>query len=468
MMLKMFPGMASMIADFIWFILLCCTSFYRGKLLWKSFVKGKFIEHFITFITIWEWMVIFAGWVCVYGFYQQTKLVKDMNGKLETLRELTWRGSGFEYLERTEALYATAKTVSFQLGYIRFLMAQYLLFLMFRFLVSFAVQPRLATVTNTLKAVMPDLMHFLIVFFPTFLAYVISGNLIFGRRMENFATIQASFATCFRIIMECEYDWDTLAAEYYWTTALWIWSFIVLIVLILLNMVLAIILDIYNDVRKASLSGEMVWTTCWNYWLRFKQMHFWVPDIVLEEHLTLDILTPLVSRADFKLQFPDIPDKQLDLMYEVCAVDMGWEANKYLDKATSLKMSGSVKLTTDSVNNIVTSLAGEDDPLKSFTQVKTATRQQAKKRMAGDGLFLNAHAALKANQNPHVLEPAGLPTYLPGVDDESQEWLKNLSKLMKRQKKWVLYLHWQMQNLQWMIQQSHMCKLGGNAAKNAL
>merc|ERR1719456_406518 len=114
-------------------------------------------------------------------------------------------------------------------------MAQYLLFLMFRFLVSFAVQPRLATVTNTLKAVLPDLLHFLIVFFPTFLAYVISGNLIFGRRMENFATIQASFATSFRIIMECEYDWETLAAEYYWTTAMWIWSFIVLIVLILLN-----------------------------------------------------------------------------------------------------------------------------------------------------------------------------------------------------------------------------------------
>jgi len=72
--------------------------------------------------------------------------------------------------------------------------------------------------------------------FPSFLAYAISGNLIFGRRMEVFATVQAAFATCFRIVMECEYDWDTLSADYFWTTALWIWTFIVLNVLILLNM----------------------------------------------------------------------------------------------------------------------------------------------------------------------------------------------------------------------------------------
>jgi hypothetical protein len=461
-MLKMFPGLFSMGCDFIWFILLCVTSIVWLKRTWRAFTKGQFIESTVNIKEIWEFMVIMAGWGCVYGFYQQTKLIKDTNTGLEDLRKLRWRSNEYDYLQASLIMQDTAASVTKQLVQIRYLMAQYLLFLMFRFLVSFAVQPRLATVTQTLKKVVPDIVHFLIVFVPTFLAYVISGSLIFGRRMENFATIQASFATCFRIIMECEYDWDTLAAEYFWTSALWIWSFIVLIVLILLNMVLAIILDQYNDVRQASLSGEPVWITIYNYYVRAKLMHFWVPDMVLEDHLTNDMTMPMVSREDIRADFPDIPDQQLDLMYDVCASDMGWESNKYLDKTTSLKMSGSVKLTTDEVNGRVTQLTSDDDPLRSFVKVKPASKAQIKKRKnMNDGLFLSAPCSLKGNRNPSVINPQTINHAVDGIDNSSPEWMKELSKRMTQQKKWMLYLSWQVENLQWQLQMSHLHKIGG-------
>jgi hypothetical protein len=280
--------------------------------------------------------------------------------------------------------------------------------------------------------------------------------------MQQFATIQASFATCFRIILECEYDWDELAAEYFWTSALWIWSFIVLIVLILLNMVLAIILDQYNDVRQASLSGEPVWITIYNYYVRAKLMHFWVPDMVLEDHLTNDMTMPMVTRDDIRIDFPDIPDQQLDLMYDVCASDMGWESNKYLDKTTSLKMSGSVKLTTDEVNGRVTQLTSESDPLKAFVKVKPASKAQIKKKKhMNDGLFLSAPCTLKGNRNPRVCDPQTVDTKLTGVDDAASEWQKELSTKMTQQRKWMLYLSWQVENLQWQLQQSHLKKMSG-------
>jgi hypothetical protein len=460
MMLKMFPGMLSMACDFIWFCLLVVTSFIYAVRLWRAFVKGTFLATACNLPCVWEFLVLAAGWCCVYGFYQQSKLIKDLNAKLEELRSLKWRSSNWDFFLKSKDLYSTGESVSYQIGYIQYLMAQYLLFLMFRFLVSFAVQPRLATVTTTLRSVLPDILHFLVVFMPTFLAYVISGNLVFGRRMHEFASIQSSFASCFRIIMECEFDWDTLAAEYYWTTALWIWTFIVIIVLILLNMVLAIILDTYNDVRQAALSGETVWTTCYNYWTRLQYSHFWVPDRVLEEHLG-KVTKPMITQADLHESFPDVPKQQLGLLYEACAVDMGWEARKFLDKSTSLKMSGSVKMTTDNVNQMVTNLTSEDDPLKVFTTVKKATREQAKKRAAADGLFLGAPASLKGNRNPHIINPKTLQSELAGVDPSSPEWLKELQATMTKQKRWMLYVNWQIENLQWQMQQTHLKNLFG-------
>jgi hypothetical protein len=456
MILKTFFGMIHMMVDAIWFAILLIASIVYGKRVWRSFIKGKFLEYFLTINVLWEGMVLLIGWGCVYCIYAQHNLMADLFLKVESLRDLLWRGTTWEYFVRSESMYDVAASASWQLGYIRFFVAQYLLFLMFRFLVSFAVQPRLATVVQTLRAVLPDLFHFMIVAFPTFLAYVVSGNLIFGRRMTEFATIDASAAMCFRYVMECEYDWDDLAREYYWTSALWIWSYIFLMNLILLNMVLAIILDCYSDVRRASLSGEMAWTTVYNYWCRLRQMQFWVPDIILEETLDEDLDQEMVSRDDFKMYFPDIPQKQLDLMYGNCANDMGWEATQLLDKNTSLKMSGSVKMTTDEVNQIIASITAEDDPLRSFTCVKPPSKSQARKAQKSEGLFLASPAQLKGGRKPHIYDPQYVHALLPGVDDTSADWLRNLSTLMARQKKWILYVNWQLQQLHWQLQHSHL------------
>merc|ERR1712147_579058 len=87
-----------------------------------GFSKGKFLEYFLTINVLWEGMVLFVGWGCVYGIYAQQKLMSDLFAKVESLRELLWRGTTWEYFTRSEALFEVASTTSFQLGYIRFLM----------------------------------------------------------------------------------------------------------------------------------------------------------------------------------------------------------------------------------------------------------------------------------------------------------------------------------------------------------
>ena len=62
---------------------------------------------------------------------------------------------------------------------------------MVRFFTSFSAQPRLAVVTPTLEVSAFDIVHFLVVLAPTWFAYALAGCFIFGRRMEEFATIDA-------------------------------------------------------------------------------------------------------------------------------------------------------------------------------------------------------------------------------------------------------------------------------------
>ena len=163
----------------------------------------------------------------------------------------------------------------------RFLIAEYHLLLMFRFFTAFHAQPRLGVIPSTLESSLLDIVHFLIVLMPTFVTYAISGMFVFGRRMQEVSTISAAVGNCFKMAMEGEYDWSKLSEEFHWTCALWVSSFRLLFVLLLLNMVLAIVMDVYTEMRRTSVSSESVWATIchlitqvrkWRNWTSTKEL----------------------------------------------------------------------------------------------------------------------------------------------------------------------------------------------------
>merc|ERR1719203_509966 len=98
----------------------------------------------------------------------------------------------------------------------------YNIILIFRFFVAFRVQPRLAVVTNTLIAVVSNLVDWAFMAVPCFVSYMVAGNLLFGRRMEGFSSLGMSLGTMFRMLFENEYDWDVLSEEHFATSALWV------------------------------------------------------------------------------------------------------------------------------------------------------------------------------------------------------------------------------------------------------
>merc|ERR1719399_2820725 len=110
----------------------------------------------------------------------------------------------------------------------------------------------------TLYRASNDLIHFMITVFTIFLCYAISGMFLFGRRLFEFSTLGRAVQTCFLIVMG-DFDWNSLRLEHEITAGIWFWTFMILVFLIMLNMLLAIVMDIYTEVKTSSGSSEPVW-----------------------------------------------------------------------------------------------------------------------------------------------------------------------------------------------------------------
>merc|ERR1711904_29012 len=123
-------------------------------------------------------------------------------------------------------------------------LALYPLVIIFRLFKAFSAQPRLAVVTKTMKNAMSDLLHFLLVFCSVFVAFAISGVVLFGREVYGFTTFPRAMNSCFRLLLG-DIDWGEISEIGRMEAGFWMWCFIIIVVLLMLNMLLAIVMDHY-------------------------------------------------------------------------------------------------------------------------------------------------------------------------------------------------------------------------------
>jgi hypothetical protein len=130
-------------------------------------------------------------------------------------------------------------------------MTFYPIIICFRLFKAFHAQQRLAVVTKTMQVAFVDLSHFLLVFLCVFLSFATSGMVLFGRDMVEFADFTRAFMGCFRLLLG-DIDFDTMKDAGRDVASLWLLLFMPLTVLLLLNMLLAIIMDSYTAVKTGA------------------------------------------------------------------------------------------------------------------------------------------------------------------------------------------------------------------------
>eukprot|EP00931_Biecheleriopsis_adriatica_P041280 TRINITY_DN23616_c0_g2_i1.p1 TRINITY_DN23616_c0_g2~~TRINITY_DN23616_c0_g2_i1.p1 ORF type:complete len:1029 (+),score=157.39 TRINITY_DN23616_c0_g2_i1:195-3089(+) len=190
----------------------------------------------------------------------------DLLNKAETGREGTWadprdREAYFDLVfEMTQS--SQTRTGLFAL---------YPFALVTRFFEVCAGQPRLALVTRTLQNAAVDVFHFGCVFIFVFSVFSSCAMILFGRSIPDFATFDRATDTSFHILLG-DWDWREMRDIGRIRASLWFWTFIWLMHLLMFNMLLAIMMDVYTDTRGSlDADAETLWSQFLEIWQRWRR-----------------------------------------------------------------------------------------------------------------------------------------------------------------------------------------------------
>lgn len=341
----------------------------------KSIKFGYMKQHLREVATILAWVNIIL--ICVdfvvasLAESMQTTVIEKL-GELNSLNSST-TSTGVVDAEVAEEFHNVVGRVMDVSSTLHTLQNYVILLLMMRCFLDLEFQPRLAVVLATLQATSIDLLHFLIIIVPVFTAFALAGMAAFGLRVDTFSSVEKAIGTCFRIAIENEYEWDTLSQEDYLTAFLWIIFYTLLFVLIILNMVLAMIMDFYSEVQSKRVSQETIWQSlCWLFnrarfcrrWVRSYQLLEGVKD--LPSAFTLDELQEAL---------PTMPRQQFD-----------WLTNWAQFKAeTSLRTSKDEKFCSRMLSAMHVGLSLSHQALHNVTKRRSVpTGAEAPKRSDKD------------------------------------------------------------------------------------
>ena len=109
--------------------------------------------------------------------------------------------------------------------------------------------------TRTLESAAVDIAHFGIVFFTIFGTCAGMGTAVFGRDITEFSTLLRAFDYCFAIMMG-EFDMSDLRRTGRIISGLWFWSFQILVLLVMLNMLLAFVIDAYSETKGRNTTSD--------------------------------------------------------------------------------------------------------------------------------------------------------------------------------------------------------------------
>jgi hypothetical protein len=298
----------SIMFDILFLFMLIASTAFLLKDFGKACASGAPKSHF-TFVNIVTWMSVIVGWFNSLLILSSSVGRKDIVTALEEYQAAPSDALALKFSDAADSFGSYSQFMRICIAY------AHLLF-MIRCFTSLKWQPRLAIVTRTIRVMSSDLLHFMIVLIPTFIAFAIAGMMMFGRRLQDFSTLQSSVATCFKIAMENEFRWRDLSAQDFGTSATWVWVFVPLVVLLMLNMVLAIIMDIYQEVRREEGNTMTISRHIKYIYQAFRNRERWVGHDVL--YSTVADLPQTISILELKQAFPSMPDFQGDYLVSEC------------------------------------------------------------------------------------------------------------------------------------------------------
>eukprot|EP00927_Polykrikos_kofoidii_P020188 TRINITY_DN19511_c0_g2_i1.p1 TRINITY_DN19511_c0_g2~~TRINITY_DN19511_c0_g2_i1.p1 ORF type:complete len:968 (+),score=107.73 TRINITY_DN19511_c0_g2_i1:111-2906(+) len=391
-----YPTKAMFFLDGAYVLLLLWMSFHElrdviNNILSMGFLDG--IHVYLQISNMIDWLSIFCGvancaiWIsCCLSM--STPAIKEL---------LVTKGAGGMTTLTpnvmdldVKALMAIEKDLNETIGLFRALhivMGVNTISIMVRFFKAFRANPRLAVVTNTLQGSATDIVHFCVVFVAVYIGFALVGHVLFGGDVIAFSSFGASLNTGFVVLMG-EFSWYVEASRSkepvasgipFAALVAWFVFYMVFVLLILLNMLLAIILEQYAKLMELNDSPDSItlWRQCWMYVQRRRQTRHFIPD---EELLRLmeDPSEPghpqtRVTRESLLTAFPKMKTAQADFLIQWLVSCVEAESEVDVRNARLKDIEGLVEIVIDELKRV--GLNVQDGSISMQTQRgRTKTR----------------------------------------------------------------------------------------------
>jgi len=297
-----------------------------GLLLWEMLMEagelrdawkhGNVRKYFSNKWNALDWIHFTIGLCLCAEMIWQEFILSSFRASLEVFTE------GFiapDQLSAVQDAHTNATDAANNFMWFRLTRGVFMLIATLRFLKSFEGNPRLAVVTRTVEDAATDLVHFGVVFLCIFISYAAAGHMIFGYQHEGFCTFYNSFCTCFATAMG-QFEWpEELGRKHPIVSTIWFITFQCFVTLVLLNMVLAIMLDASKVTRDRTIRGDAgtLWFQISDTVKRFVLRNSWVSEDQFLHFLEGQPAQQVfVMGRQIREAFPDIPAAQIEELYD--------------------------------------------------------------------------------------------------------------------------------------------------------
>jgi hypothetical protein len=222
----------------------------------------------------------------------------------------------------------------------------YTMFIVVRFGKAFRAQPRLAIVTNTLINSAVDFIHFLIVMITMLVSYVLAAMFLFGHRIAEFAVFDMAFNKCILILFG-DFDFDELMEEDPVTSALWFYTFIIFMLNIMLNMSLAIIMDVYGQAKGDAALSDPIWEQLYMMYVEKRARAYGIIKLKDMYEVLSDMDVEYVGKNSLMEAIPTMSEEQADRIINKV------EELESADDEASLTMADALKLVVSTKTDVL-------------------------------------------------------------------------------------------------------------------
>jgi hypothetical protein len=274
-LLDQFPSAAPIVLDalvVLWFFPWTLLSALLSVVLrYKNIRKepssrhlNELLRHAGMTISCWAfpdgWLAIDAlRGPIVYAFYVTVFITHSamtnsvFRGKLSALRDA---GRSEDDVKATlSSVAASFEHITNLTVLLRLLATAAVFVLGLRILNTFRDHVGLSILTRTMASAVRSFRTFAVIFAVVFMAFASTGTVLFGSSVHEFSSLASSMKTCVNMLFN-NFDIETIARINY--SVVFYWSYMTLMTFVLLNIVLAIVVDAYKEEK-----GKKDKSKCW-------------------------------------------------------------------------------------------------------------------------------------------------------------------------------------------------------------